>query len=202
MSEDAQGFFCHFDESLFDFLPKSYLTDRYPFFRLQSHPVIQLTTETKVSCEIIMKRIQSLYKKGEKTRRHLIVSYLITFFEEVFKEVNNVPKKSRNSSFRITELYKQALAEHIYEYKQIADYANLLNITPNYLNKCIKASINKTAQDLLKEMLVLEAKSLIKYSDLDIAEIAVKLSNQTPSNFARFFKNKTGLTPKEYSQMD
>lgn len=202
MSEDAQGFFCHFDESLFDFLPKSYLTDRYPFFRLQSHPVIQLTTETKVSCEIIMKRIQSLYKTGEKTRRHLIVSYLITFFEEVFKEVNNVPKKSRNSSFRITELYKQALAEHIYEYKQIADYANLLNITPNYLNKCIKASINKTAQDLLKEMLVLEAKSLIKYSDLDIAEIAVKLSNQTPSNFARFFKNKTGLTPKEYSQID
>ena len=202
MSEDAQGFFCHFDESLFDFLPKSYLTDRYPFFRLQSHPVIQLTTETKVSCEIIMKRIQSLYKTGEKTRRHLIVSYLLTFFEEVFKEVDNVPKKSRNSSFRITELYKQALAEHIYEYKQIADYANLLNITPNYLNKCIKASINKTAQDLLKEMLVLEAKSLIKYSDLDIAEIAVKLSNQTPSNFARFFKNKTGLTPKEYSQMD
>lgn len=202
MSEDAQGFFCHFDESLFNFLPKSYLTDRYPFFRLQSHPVVQLSSETKVSCENILKRIQSLYKTGEKTRRHLIASYLLTFFEEVFKEVDNVSKKSRNSSFRITELYKQALAEHIYEYKQIADYANLLNITPNYLNKCIKASINKTAQDLLKEMLVLEAKSLIKYSVLDIAEIAVKLSNQTPSNFARFFKNQTGLTPKEYSQMD
>ena len=51
-------------------------------------------------------------------------------------------------------------------------------------------------------MLVLEAKSLIKYSNLNIAEIAVKLSDQTPSNFARFFKKQTGVTPKEYSKMD
>jgi len=202
MSVDAEGFFCHFDESLFDFLPKSYLRNRYSFFKLQSNPVIQLSKETTESCESILNRMLKLYKTGEKTRRNLIAFYLLTFFEEVFKEVDIVPKKSKNSFFRITESYKQALTEHIYEYKQISDYANLLNVTPNYLNKCIKASVNKTAQDLLKEMLVLEAKSLIKYSDLDISEIAVKLCDQTPSNFARFFKKQTGLTPKEYSKMD
>ena len=202
MSEDAEGFFCHFDESLFDFLPKGYLIDRYSFFRLQSNPIVRLSEETKASCENILQRMLLLYKTGEKTRRHLIASYLLAFFEEVFKEVVVDSKKSKNSHFRITEAFKQALTEHVYEYKQISDYANLLNVTPNYLNKCVKASVNKTAQDLLKEMLVLEAKSLIKYSNLHISEIAVKLSDQTPSNFARFFKKQTGMTPKEYSQMD
>jgi AraC-like DNA-binding protein len=51
-------------------------------------------------------------------------------------------------------------------------------------------------------MLILEAKSLLKYSNLQIAEIAVKLCNQTPSNFARFFKSQTGVSPKQYLQMD
>ena len=40
MSNDAEGFFCHFDESLFDFLPKGFLAERYSFFRLQSYCVI------------------------------------------------------------------------------------------------------------------------------------------------------------------
>ncbi|MFI1773556.1 helix-turn-helix domain-containing protein [Thalassobellus citreus] len=201
MSDDAEGYFCHFDQSLFDFLPKGYLIDRFSFFKLQSNPVVKLSEETRVNCENILKRMLLLYKTGEKTRRNLVASYLLTFFEEVHKEVVVETKKSKNSYFRITEAYKQALTEYIYKYKQISDYADLLNISPNYLNKCVKASVNKTAQDLLKEMLVLEAKSLIKYSDLHVSEIAVKLCDQTPSNFARFFKKQTGMTPKEYSQM-
>ncbi|WNH12583.1 helix-turn-helix domain-containing protein [Thalassobellus suaedae] len=202
MSIDAEGFFCHFDESLFDFLPKKYLSDRFSFFQFQSNPVVQLSKETQQSVELILKRLMVLYETGEKTKKNLIASYLLTLFEEVKKEVFLESKKSKNSYFRITEAYKQLLTEHIYEYKQISDYADKLHITPNYLNKCVKASINKTAQDLLKEMMVLEAKSLIKYSDLHVSEIAVKLCDQTPSNFARFFKKQTGITPKEYAQMD
>jgi AraC family transcriptional regulator, transcriptional activator of pobA len=82
----------------------------------------------------------------------------------------------------------------------LTDYADLLNVTPNYLNKCVKTAIDKTAQDLLKEMLILEAKTLIKYSQLNVSEIAIKLCDQTPSNFARFFKKQTGLSPKEYAE--
>jgi AraC-like DNA-binding protein len=48
---------------------------------------------------------------------------------------------------------------------------------------------------------ILEAKTLLKYSNLQISEIAVKLSDQTPSNFARFFKTQTGITPKEYLEL-
>jgi AraC family transcriptional regulator, transcriptional activator of pobA len=47
----------------------------------------------------------------------------------------------------------------------------------------------------------LEAKTLLKFSKLQIAEIAVRLCDQTPSNFARFFKNQTGLTPKQYLEL-
>jgi len=32
MSEDVEGFFLHFDEKLFPFLPKNYLNDTFHFF--------------------------------------------------------------------------------------------------------------------------------------------------------------------------
>ncbi|HKO76349.1 MAG TPA: helix-turn-helix domain-containing protein [Flavobacterium sp.] len=202
MSSDAEGFFCHFDESIFDFLPKKYLSECYSFFNFQSNPIVELSQEAVKNCESILSRLLVLYSSDEKSKKKLIAFYLMSFFEEVNGEVKINSKVSKNSLFRIAEAYKQALTEHIYEYKQISDYANLLNVSANHLNKCVKASVNKTAQDLLKEMMVLEAKSLIKYSNLDVAEIAVKLCDQNPSNFARFFKKQTGMTPKEYSLSD
>ncbi len=202
MSHDAEGYFCHFDESLFDFLPKQYLRSRFSFFQYQSNPIIKLSIETQRTVENILERLLTFYENGEKTNKNLIASYLLTLFEELKKEEPQDSTSGKNSFSRITKEFKDLLAEHIYEYKQITEYANLLHISPNYLNKCVKATTNKTAQDLLKEMIILEAKSLIKYSNLDISEIAVKLSDQTPSNFARFFKKQTGMTPKEYATMD
>lgn len=201
MSEDAEGFYMHFDEKIFDYLPKNYLREQFPYFKIQSDPIIQLTENTLNNIEFILNRLLEIYK-DEKTNNKNLVSYnLLVIFEELKKEIPLQSKKTKNSFSEITEKYKNALGQHIYKYQNISDYADLLNITPNYLNKCVKTCTDKTAQDLLKEMLILEAKTLLKYSDLHISEIAIKLCDQNPSNFARFFKKQTGMTPMEYLQM-
>jgi|APIni6443716594_1056825.scaffolds.fasta_scaffold110612_2 AraC-like DNA-binding protein len=201
MSSDTIGFFCHFDEKLFEFLPKNYLGDNYAFFKFESNPVIHLTNFASENVEAIFERLLSIYEEGEEMQKKLIASYLLALFEEVRNELPTQPKKAKTASFQITESYKNALVKHIYEKQTIAEYAHLLNISSNYLNKCVISSINKTAQDLLNEMLILEAKTLLKYTDMQIAEVAVKLRNQSPSNFCRFFKSQTGITPKEYLEM-
>ena len=98
----------------------------------------------------------------------------------------------------MTHQYKNLLTQHIHQKQKVSEYADMLSVTANHLNKCIKQTTNKTAQDLLNDMLIMEAKSLLKYSNLHISEIAVKLCNQTSSNFARFFKKQTGVSPKAY----
>ena len=75
-------------------------------------------------------------------------------------------------------------------------------IVANHLNKCVKTTTGQSAQDLLNEMIVLEAKVLLKQTDMQISEIAYKLSQQNHSDFSRFFKAKTGMSPKEYKQKD
>ncbi|CAH0994372.1 HTH-type transcriptional activator RhaR [Emticicia aquatica] len=198
MSPDIEGFFCHFDEKIFQFLPKNYLNEHFSFFQFQSNPIIQLSPNTQKQIECIFERLLSLYEDQNDIDTNLTAAYLLTLFEEIKKEIPHQTKKTKNAFFQVTEQYKNALAQNIYQKQSITEYAEILHISPNYLNKCVKNSIDKTAQDLLNEMLILEAKTLLKYSNLQVAEIAVKLCNQTPSNFARFFKNQTGTTPKEY----
>ena len=199
LSEDAAGYYCHFDEQIFDFLPNKYLSEQFVFFQYQANPVIPLSPQARKSIEAILERLLFLYQNTAAFNKNLVSFYLLTLFEELKLNMPAADVRNRNSHFQITKRYKQALSKHIYEYQSIADYANLLNVTPNHLNKCVKASVAKTAQDLLKEMLILEAKALIRHSNLNVSEIAVKLCNQTPSNFARFFKKQTGLTPKQYA---
>ena len=199
MSEDAEGYYCHFGENVFDFFSKFMLSERYVFFQYQSNPIIPLQTNTIEIIEKILERLLSLHTSKEYNKT-LLSFYLMALFEELKSIAVNKISKKRKSNFEITKRYKHALAEHIYEFQNISDYANLLNVTPNYLNKCVKTAIGKTAQDLLKAMLILEAKTLIKYSELNVSEIAIKLCDQTPSNFARFFKKQTGLSPKEYAE--
>lgn len=201
MSDNAEGFYCHFDEKIFEFLPKNYLSKQFPFFQYQSNPVIKMSDATLQSIGSILERLLELYNDRVETNMNLIAIYLLAIFEEIKKEIPLQTSKTKNSFFDITERYKHALSQNIYNLQNISDYAELLHITPNYLNKCVKTCTNKTAQDLLKEMIILEAKTLLKYSDLHISEIAVKLCDQTPSNFARFFKKQTGVTPLEYLQM-
>jgi AraC family transcriptional regulator, transcriptional activator of pobA len=202
MSDDIEGFFCHFDESIFQFLPKNYLNENFSFFQYQSMPLIKLSPETQIQVEFILNRLLMLYQGEQFIDKNLIATYLLTLFEEFKIEQPSQSKKTKNAFFDITERYKNALAIHIYQKQSIKGYADLLNVSPNYLNKCTKFSINKTAQELLIEMLILEAKFLLKYSNLQVSEIAVKLCDQTPSNFARFFKSQTGITPKDYLELE
>lgn len=201
MNLESEGMYMHFDEKIFHFLPKNFLNDNYAFFQLQSNPIISLTAETQKNIEHILERLLFLYEDERETDINLIASYLLTIFEEIKKDMPVEKKRTKNAFSQITEQYKNALALHIYQKQNITDYALILNISPNYLNKCVKYAINKTAQNLLNEMIILEAKTLLKFSNLQIAEIAVRLCDQTPSNFARFFKNQTGITPKQYLEL-
>jgi AraC family transcriptional regulator, transcriptional activator of pobA len=196
ISKDAEGIFLHFDEQIFDFLPKNYLHHTYSFFGLEASPLISISAETQQNIEPIFKRLLALYK--DETDINLVANYLLTLFQEIKNDVKTEIKKSKNSLLFITDQYKNALAQYIYQKQTVSEYADLLNISPNHLNRCTKATLHKTAQELLNEMLILEAKSLLKYSNLQIAEIADKLCDRSPSNFARFFKKQTGMTPKEY----
>ena len=85
--------------------------------------------------------------------------------------------------------------------RNLSFYADKLFLTPKYLSKLIKTISGKSAHEWIDSFVILEAKNLLKYSDMSIKSIVYELNFPNQTTFYRFFKTKTGMTPSEYRKM-
>ena len=108
---------------------------------------------------------------------------------------------SRQQSSRMLELFDRfmsLLARYHTQQRSIGFYAGKLCVSVNYLSTVVKNYTGKTAGSWIDEYVILEAKSLLRFSGLNIQQIAYRLNFPTQSAFGKYFKNKTGLSPKRF----
>ncbi len=91
-----------------------------------------------------------------------------------------------------------AVSEHFREERQVAFYARKLFITPKHLSSVVKEISGRTAGDWIENYVVMEAKVLLKTTDMTIQEIATYLNFANQSFFGKYFKNHTGMSPSAY----
>lgn len=96
------------------------------------------------------------------------------------------------------EEFLTLVSENFMTEKSVAFYAEKMYMTPKYLTTLVKNVSGKTATDWIDTFLILEAKNLLKYSDLTVKEIGYHLHFRSIPSFHKFFKSQTGLTPNEY----
>jgi len=202
LNEHAEGFFCYFNLDLLssDYKLKDLLSDS-PFLNFNCHPLVTISSRSKEMVMILLKRLEDEYKKEAQCRHEILKVYLMALFTEIKPFATSTSAISKNSAYQITEQYKKALSQFIYEKQKVSDYADLLAVSPNHLNKCVKTVTGQSAHDLLSEMILLEAKVLLKQTSLGISEIVYQVGRSEVSDFARFFKSKTGMSPGEYRKM-
>ncbi len=201
MRSDTEGYFCHFNFDMFtNHLPQHNILRDFPFLQFIGNPIVEIDETVKPFIINVFQRLEVEYGKDSNANLDIITVYLLTLFTELKRFYTPSVSEKKNTALMITQNFKDALARHIYEKQKVVEFADLLAVSPNHLNKCVKATTGQSAQDLLNEMILLEAKVLLKQTDMQISEIAYKLSQQNHSDFSRFFKAKTGMTPKEYKQ--
>ena len=92
----------------------------------------------------------------------------------------------------------QLIDNHYIDKRTVQEYADMLSVSANYLSQCVKQVSGKNALTFITGRLANEARALIQYTDLEIAQIAYQLNFSDPANFGKFFKKQTGLSPSEF----
>ena len=100
----------------------------------------------------------------------------------------------------LTKQFAQLMEAHYLTTTSVADYAAMLHVTANHLIETVRRCVGTPPGKLIHERLLLEAKRLLRYSDLPVAEIADQLNFEDPSYFSRFFKKHTGFSPSEFRE--
>lgn len=78
------------------------------------------------------------------------------------------------------------------------DFGAKLFIHPRHLTNTLKLTMNTSVCEVMEERILAESVILIKETTLSIAEIGQKFGYDEPTNFTKFFKSMTGITPLQY----
>lgn len=93
----------------------------------------------------------------------------------------------------------RALAEqHFREHRGLPFYAQQLGVTPDHLSRSCRNATQQSALQLLHERLMLEARRLLAYTPMSVAEVADTIGYQDPAYFSKFFTRATGHSPSQY----
>jgi len=139
--------------------------------------------------------------EGSGKERHMearakllgLLYYLEEFAAEKKKETR--PPTTQQT---LLQKYIQLVNSHYIDKRTVQEYADLLSVTSNYLSQSVKQASGRNAHSYITDRLASEARSLIRYTDLEITQIAYQLNFSDPANFGKFFKKQTGVSPSEF----
>lgn len=77
-------------------------------------------------------------------------------------------------------------------------FADKCCLSTGYFGQLVKTETGRTAKDFINDQLLAAAKEQLNDERLSINQVAESLGFEYPQHFVRFFKQRTGMTPKEY----
>lgn len=198
LSADSKGFLMEFDLSFYQ--PKN---------SIKEHRWRKVSA--KNYCEVEAQRFGNLlshlsaifnehtgkeegYLEAIKARLDL---FFIEYIRQSMNPVSIVKSESGYHQERFEE-FVRLLETNIFNMKSVSQYAELLSLSSYQLNAITKASVGKTASDMINDQIILEAKRYLLASPAQVKEIAYHLGYEDPSYFIRFFKKHTAQSPDAF----
>lgn len=128
-----------------------------------------------------------MYKVGDMLMRR----------SETQKEVGAVKHRAEDYFKQFTTL----LGKHFLVERSVGFYAEQLNITPKYLTTLIKRVSGRSVSQWVDYYVTIEAKTMLKFTDMSILEISNALNFANQSFFGSYFRRNAGMSPSQYRAM-
>ena len=141
------------------------------------------------------------------TYREMVLSLMNYFFQSmlgyVAYEEDLKPEDARDSSRNVQYFrhFMRELKENFRTERSVGFYADRICVTPKYLSAVVRQVSGRGPMQWINECVIVEAKNLLRFSDMTVQEISRELNFPTQSYFGRFFKKHTGMSPKEYKTL-
>lgn len=126
-------------------------------------------------------------------------AFFLGFYDYLYR--NPIKRTADNGSPRTKELFNRFMRELENRYRQSRDvsfYAELLNISPKYLNIVTQRITSHTIKTIIDQYVVLQIKQSLTTEEKSIKQLAWEYHFSDLSFFCRYFKQHTGMTPQQF----
>lgn len=154
-------------------------------------------SERKNIQDLVEKIITELYTSSimKKATIKLLVGLLLV---ELIKNSQDIEIYSVDNYEKMLIIQSLKYIEEFYNKATLLELSEKLNQPDYKLSKLIKKHTEMTFKELLQEKKLSKAVELIKSTNYSVVEILEYIGYENPTYFYKIFKEKFGMTPREY----
>lgn len=205
LSRSYVGYTCLFSDEFFMGSDRTESLQQSPLFKLGGTPILEISEEQRQFLNILFKKMIQEQTSDYSFKDEMMRNYINLIIHEALKlQPSENYNHQKNAANRITAVFMELLerqfpvesADNPLQLKTAQDYAVVLNMHVNYLNRAVKQVTGKSTTTHITERVSNEAKALLQHTDWNISEIAYALGFEYTTYFNNFFKRMTGTNPK------
>jgi len=168
-------------------------------------PIVKVTELERAPLEHTLSLMWEIVVYPDLLQVRKMIATLLGVLFSLFAAEIKEPKSTAELNTRaavVMDTFLRDLRCNYYKSRMVNFYAQRQFITVNYLNKCCKAAIGRSAQECINRHVLQQAKRLLLDERLIVKEVASALGFPNLTSFSKFYRNMTGISPSEYVKLN
>lgn len=169
------------------------------YMSVQETPILPLTENQYNAMLSYCNMVRKVIKIDHPNKLDIVKHLTCSFFYGMGYYFHQIAENRKLSNEEILmQNFLKIVQQHYKKERKVIYYADKLHLSAGYLSTVIKNVSGRTAAEWIDDYVILEAKSLLKSTNLTIQQIGDSLNFPSQSFFGKYFKRQTGISPKEY----
>lgn len=165
-------------------------------------PVVHTPTgDSRVATNLALKHLQTEFQLARRASTPLHVAILGHLLAALVLRLTDTshavgtPAGEHPATFL---KFRDAVDAHFDRTRRVNDYADMLGYSPRTLSRATMAAAGVGAKEFIDRRVLLESKRLLAHGDQSAAQISSQLNFSSPTNFSKFFQERTGDSPLQF----
>ncbi len=161
-----------------------------------SEPLIEGSAYNDFFIENFKQEVQSTTHYGQK---EIIAKILELYLLRLEQQVHQSHPDQVNKKYQeLFTAFKDQVEHNYTKTRNVKEYAAMLGVSAKHLNQITRELSLNTAKYFIDQYVILEIKRVLFSTDKSLKEVAFTIGFDELTNFSKFFKKHTGLSPKQY----
>jgi len=183
---------------------------QYSFFSYNVNEALHMSESEREIMNEQFKKIQ--FELNQSIDKHskaiinsaidLLLNYCLRFYDRQFITRENVHQGIVEKFSSLLHEYMNSDKPSSIGFPTVSYFASQLNLSANYLGDVIKQETGISPSEHIQNKIIDIAKVLIFDHQQSITGVAHHLGFKYPQHFTRIFKQKVGMSPLEYRQLN
>lgn len=199
LSSDIEGTILFFKPSFY-FSKYPYKSSlELPLLRtMSSLNFVDLDINVGEGIEDLFNHLFKSYQSDKNSSDDVFASYLNILIHQIHDAVEVVYEIETDAKFHYLYTFENLLEVHFLKEHKVSFYAKQVGVGAEHLNRLCKQFLMKSCKKIINERIALEAMRMLSKKGNTIQSIAEELHFSDLSNFVKFFKRETGITPAKF----